>query len=157
MSVTDEILAEADAALAAAQEGDSRARLDAITKFMLSFERLAREVASGAVTWDELRPWAVRRVEWLCSAHDALTDWEFEIGQIFYHGGEEDAERALRRRSQHALAREMFRDTAAEDMLAAYEDEEVDREFRNEAERIAIDALDWVPSSHTWWRRQQWQ
>jgi hypothetical protein len=156
VTATDEILTDADAALTAAIEGVPRARLDAMTKFMLSFERLAREVAGGAATWDDLRPWAVSRAERLCSAHDALTDWEFEMGQIFYHGGEEDAERALRRRSQHALARELFRDTPADEMLAAYEDEEVDREFRDEAERIAIDALDWVPPSHVWWRRRQW-
>jgi hypothetical protein len=155
MTAIDKILADSELALEAARGDDPRARLDAITRFMLSFEQLAREVASGASTWDELRPWAVRNAERLCSAHDALTDWEFEIGRIFYHGGEEDAERALRRRSQHALARELFRGTAADEMLAAYEDEEVDREFRDEAERITIDALDWIPPSHTWWRRQQ--
>lgn len=156
MTTAEATLAEADAELTAALEGDQRAKLDAMTKFMLSVEQLAREVASGGATWDEMRSWAVCHADKLCSAHDALTDWEFEMGQIFYHGGEEDAERALRRRSQHALARELFRDTPADAMLAAYEDEEVDREFRDEAERIAIDAPDWIPSSHIWWRRQQW-
>ena len=153
MPITHEILAEADVALAAALDGDLRVRLDAMTRFMQSFERLAREVAKGTATWDEVRPWATRNADRLVAADDAVSDWEVEMCQIF-HGGEEDAERALDRRSQHALAREVFRGTPADELLAAYEDEQVDRDFRDEAERLALDAPDYVPRTHTWWRWQ---
>jgi hypothetical protein len=150
-SASDEILATADAALTAAQDAEGRARLDAMTDFMRSFEQLARVVASGAATWDEARTWATRNAERLVTASSALTDWEIEMGRIF-HGGEEDAERALDRRSQHALAREVFRDTPADELLAQYEDAEVDKDFHDEAERLSLDAPSYVPRSHTWWR-----
>jgi len=147
MSITDEILADADSALAATIEGERRDRLDAMTRFMRSFEQLAREVATGTATWDDVRPWAVRNSERLVAARDALCDWE-----IFYGGGEEEAEWALDRRSQHALARELFRGTPADELLASYEDEEMDREFREQADRVALDGPSWYPRSHTWWR-----
>lgn len=149
----EHLLATLDASLAATQSGDDRQRYEALTSFMLSLELLAREIARGAITWEALHAWAAPRADRLCSVRDALTDWEYEMGRIFSHGGEEEAELALRRRSQHALARELFRGTAAEELLASYEDEQFDGELRAEAERIAIDALDWVPHSHTWWRR----
>ena len=152
MSITEEIMAEAEAELAAAGEGEPRARRDAITRFMRSFERLAREVARGAATWDEARPWALCNADRMCAARDALTDWELELGRVFYHGGEEEAERALDRRSQHAIARELFRGTPVDDLLAGYETDDVDQDFRDEAERLALDGPSWYPRSHTWWR-----
>jgi hypothetical protein len=153
MSSTDDILAAADTALAMALNSQGRERLDAMTAFMHSFERLAREVASGMTTWDEMRPWATQIADRFVAAEDALSDWEVEMARIF-HGNEEDAERALDRRSQHALARELFRGTAADEMLAAYEDEDVDREFQDEAQRLALDGPRWLPRTHNWWRWQ---
>jgi hypothetical protein len=152
MSTTEPILARAAAALAAAANGDERTRLEAITNVMLAFEQLAREVAKGAATWAEARSWAAHHAAQLVAADSALTDWEFEMGEIFYHGGEEDAERALMRRSQHALAREVFRDTAGDALLAAYEAEDVDQDLHEKAVSCLLDAPDWVPHSHTWWR-----
>lgn len=121
---------------------------------MRSFDQLAREVAKGAATWDETRGWAIRNAERVVAAEAALSDWEIEMGRIF-HGNEEDAERALDRRSQHALAREVFRGTPADELLAAYEDADVDREFQDEAQRLALDGPSWLPRTHTWWRWQQ--
>ena len=42
-TITDAILADADAALAASLEGEPRKRLTSMTHFMMCFERLARE------------------------------------------------------------------------------------------------------------------
>jgi hypothetical protein len=151
MSTTDDILAAADAALATVLETQGRERLDAMTRFMRSFEQLAREVARGTATWDATQAWAIRNAERFVAAEDALSDWEVEMAQIF-HGNEEDAERALDRRSQHAVAREVFRGTTADELLAAYEDKGVDREFQEEAERLALDGPSWFPRTHTWWR-----
>jgi hypothetical protein len=151
MPIIDDILAAADTALTAALKSQGRERLEAMTQFMSSFERLAREVAKGTATWDETRPWATLNVDRFIAAEDALSDWEVDMAQIF-HGNEEDAERALDRRSQHALAREVFRGTAAEEILGAYEDKDVDREFQEEAQRLALDAPSWIPRTHTWWR-----
>jgi hypothetical protein len=153
MSSTADILAAADTALATVLNSQGRERLDAMTEFMCAFERLAREVANGTTTWDEMRLWATRIADRFVAAEDALSDWEVEMARIF-HGNEEDAERALDRRSQHALARELFRGTAADEMLAAYEDEDVDREFQDEAHRLALDGPSWLPHTHTWWRWQ---
>ena len=152
MSLTNDILATADSALMAALKSEGRARLQAMTDFMHSFERLACTVANGEATWAEMRPWAERTAEQLCSAHDALTAWELELGEHFYDGGEERAERALTWRSQHAIARELFRDTPAHELLAAYEDNEVDGDLRDRAERLALDRPSWAPQTHTWWR-----
>jgi hypothetical protein len=154
MSLTNEILATADSALMAAQESEGSARLQAMTDFMHSFEQLAYAVANDEATWAEARPWAERTAEQLCSARDALTAWELELGEHFYSGGEERAERALVWRSQHAIARELFRDTAAYELLVAYEDNEVDHDLRDRAERLALDRPSWAPQTHTWWRNQ---
>jgi hypothetical protein len=152
MSVTATILADADAALSAALVGEPRARLRAMTVFMESFERLWHEAAQGAASWEDARPWARSNVERVRSAREALEDWELEMGHVFYHGGEEEALRALMWRSQHALARDLFRGTPVDDLLAGYEAEDVDADFRDEAERIALDGPSWLPRTHTWWR-----
>jgi hypothetical protein len=151
MPIVDDILATAEITLAAALRSQGRERLDAMTQFMSSFERLAREVAKGTATWNEARAWATRNAERLVAAEDALSDWEVEMAQIF-HGNEQEAERSLDRRSQHALAREVFRDTPADDLLAAYESKDLDREFQDEAHRLALDGPSWLPRTHTWWR-----
>jgi hypothetical protein len=151
MTRIDEILSVADAALASSLSGDDRERLNAMTQFMRLVEQLAREVSNGTTTWDEVRRRAAPIVDRFLAAEAALSDWEVEMARIF-HGNEEDAERALDRRSQHALARELFRGTAADEMLAAYEDEDVDREFQDEAHRLALDGPGWLPRTHTWWR-----
>lgn len=157
MPTIDEILADADASLAAALETEGRAQLQAMRGFMHAFERLGREVASGNATWAQARPWAIRTSERLASAEDALAAWETEMAEVFYHGGEEEAERALSWRSQHAVALELFRDTPASELLASQDDEEVDEDFRKEAERIGVDAPEWVPRSHAWWRWPDWR
>jgi hypothetical protein len=40
----------------------------------------------------------------------------------------------------------------ADESLAGYEDQEVDQESHDEAVRLALDPLGYVPRSHTWWR-----
>jgi hypothetical protein len=152
MSAADQILADADAALAGALEGDERARLAAMTRFMRAFEELAQAVARGAASWDDARPWAQRTAAQLVAAEPALEAWELEQGALFYGGGEERVERALDRRSQHALARELFRGTPVDELLAAYEAADVDADMRDEAHRIALDGPSYLPRSHTWWR-----
>lgn len=151
MSVMDDTLAHAETALTASLQGEPAARLGAMTRFMECFERLARDVARGGADWDKARPWAMRNSERLRAAREALSDWDLETGQIFYGGTEESAERALQRRSQFAFVRELFRDTAAEEMLLGYEAHDVDQDFREQAERLGLDAPDWVPRSHSWW------
>jgi hypothetical protein len=125
-----------------------------MTTFMSSFEQLARAVADGNATWAEARSWAERTSEKLCSARDALADWEQALGEHFYHGGEERAERALGWRSQHAIVRALFSDTPADELLAAHEDQEVDRDLRDRAERLALDRPSWASQTHSWWRSQ---
>jgi Ankyrin repeats (3 copies)/Ankyrin repeats (many copies) len=88
---------------------------------------------------------------------DALAAWETEMAGTFYHGGEEEGERALSWRSQHALALALMHGTPAADLLASHDDAEIDEEFRKEAERIALDAPEWVPRSHDWWRWPGWR
>lgn len=152
MSSTDEILARADKALSITTSEDKHASLRAITELMKSFELIARKVAHGDATWDAARAWALANEAPFRAARAALQAWELEKAELFYHGGEEEAERALARRSQRAFARELFRGTPADEMLSSFDDEEIDEEFRAEAERIAIDAPDWVPRGHRWWR-----
>jgi hypothetical protein len=155
MSV-EPILRDADQALEESRQTEEKVRLQAMTRFMRCFERLAIEIAEGNATWDEVRPWAAERVERVRAAWPALTDWQHELGRIFYIAsrGEEETEAALDRRSQHAFAREAFRDTPVDEMLAEFEDPEVDQDFKEEAERIALDAPPYAPPSHTWWRRR---
>jgi len=154
MMTVETILQEADRTLAESLQGDPNARMDAITRFMRSFEELARQIASGGGTWDDVRSWARDAVERVRAARLALADWEIAMGQLFYKpsGDETDAEAALDRRSQHAFAREVFQGTPVDLMLAEFEDAEVDQDFHEEAERLALDAPSWVPRSHTWWR-----
>jgi hypothetical protein len=126
-----------------------------MTRFMECFEHLARDVAKGVADWDQARPWAMRNAERLRAAREALSDWDLATGQIFYGGGEEAAESALHRRSQFALVRELFRDTAAEEMLLGYEAHDLDQDFHEQAARLVLDAPDWVPRSHSWWWWQE--
>ncbi|WP_394849988.1 hypothetical protein LZC95_21340 [Pendulispora brunnea] len=151
-NITDEILSCADNSLAASLQGDAGERVASMTKFMECFERFARAVSQGKATWDEARPWARRNAERLCSASEALEGWQDETGRLLYDTDEEGREYALSRRSQHAFARELFDGTAADALLACYEDESVDRDFREWAYHLALDAPDYVPKTHTWWR-----
>jgi len=146
------ILAEAEAELTAALSTDPHKRLAAINRFMKALERVARQVAAGEASWDDTRPWAARNAEKLRSARQALSDWEVEMGRFVHEGGEERIEWGLDRRSQHAFAREVFRDTPADEMLAAYEDDDEDKDFREAAELAALDGPSWLPRTHTWWR-----
>ena len=153
---TESILHDADLALADALQSDPKARLDAITRFMHAFDDLAREIFSGHGSWDAVRPWARDAVERVLAARPALGEWETEMGQLFYSASrdESDAEAALDRRSQHAFAREAFRDTPINALLAKFEDAEVDQDFHDEADRLALDAPSYAPASHTWWRHK---
>lgn len=150
------ILRDADLALAESLQPDPKARLKAMTRFMRCFEQLAKEIAEGRATWDEVRPWARASAERVAAARDALGDWQIEMGKLFYDpsGDEVAAEAALDRRSQYAFAREAYRDTPVDELLAELEDAEVDRDFHEEAERLALDAPSYAPASHTWWRRR---
>jgi hypothetical protein len=152
MSFTATILADADAALSAALVGEPHARLRAMADFMESVERLWHEAAQGGASWEDARPWARANAERLRSAREALDDWELDLGHLFYTGGEEETERALMRRSQHSLARDLFRGTSVDDLLAGYEAEDVDADFRAKAELVALDGPSWLPRTHTWWR-----
>jgi hypothetical protein len=147
------ILRDADLALAASFQSDEKARLEAMTRFMSCFEQLAQEIANGNATWDAVRPWARERAERLRAARPALADWQLELGRLFYSPSrdEVDAEAALYRQSQHAFAREVFRDTPVDAMLAEFEDAEVDQEFHDEAIRLDLFAPSFIPRSHTWW------
>lgn len=150
------ILQDADRALVDSQQSDPKARLEAITRFMRTFEDLAREIASGNGSWDSVRPWARNATERVRAARPALADWEIEMGQLFYNASrdESDAEAALDRRSQHAFAREAFRETPIDAMLAEFEDADVDQDFHDEADRLALDAPSYAPTSHTWWHQR---
>jgi len=146
------IQAEAEADLTTALSSDPHERLMAMTRFMRVLERIGREVAAGTATWDDTRPWAARNAERLRSARSAFNAWEHEMWRCCYHGGEEDALRALARRTQQAFAREVFRDTPADEMLTEHEEAQFDADLRDEAERIALDGPSWLPRTHTWWR-----
>lgn len=149
--LTDEILAEADTALRGSLVGEPKPRLVAMTHFMNSLERLAHEVTKGNATWDEARSWAQHSADRIWEAREAINDWHAETGDMLYSGGEEGAEPALYRRSQHAFARELFRDTPADEFLAAFDTEDVDQDYREAADRLDLVAPDYIPTSHTWW------
>jgi hypothetical protein len=70
----------------------------------------------------------------------------------YHHGGEEEGLRALNWRSQRAVASALFAGTPAAAVLAEHDDSELDEQMTAEAQRIALDAPDWVPRSHHWWR-----
>jgi hypothetical protein len=150
-TVIDKILGDADRSLECALRSEGAARLDAMTEFMAAFERLARAVAAGEAGWDQARPWAERTADRLCLAGDALQDWELELGGLLYNGGEDRAERALIRRSQHAIAGEVFQGTPAGELLARYQDAEVDLDLRSRADDLGFGAPTWAPPAHTWW------
>jgi hypothetical protein len=153
----DALLKHASDALdGALHAADEKARLAAITRFMRTFGDLAKEISAGHGSWDDVRPWAHGIAERVLGAREALGDWQLDIGRLFYDPtrDEVDAEAALLRRSQQAWAREAFSDTAVDALLAEFEDPEVDREFRAEADRIALDPPEYAPASHTWWRRR---
>lgn len=153
MPTPEELFADADRALAAVPETQGRDQLFQMRRFMEAFERLGREVATGSATWAAARPWALGVAERLTAApvQDAFGTWATEMMELFYHGGEEEGERALSWRSQLALAQVLFQGTPAAELLA-YDDAERDEDFKQEAERIALDAPEWVPRSHDWWR-----
>jgi hypothetical protein len=152
MTSADPLLGSAEAALTAARDGNPDDRVKAMTQFMSVMEALAHEVSNGTFSWDELRPWAVRNADRLRAARDAVSDWEVELGSMFNHGGEEEKEQALTWRSQHAFARELFRGTPGDELLAGFEDAEMDADYRAASERIPLDGEVWYPASHTWWR-----
>lgn len=153
MSKLEEILAQADDALSSASIGEVEERRDAIGKLMRCFEQLAREIVQGATTWEAMAPWATRNAERVRAAREAIKAWDAETGDLFYspNGGEEEAEAALKRRSRHAFAREIFRGTSAEDLLASLDSEEFDRDLHEEAVRLELFAPSYVPRSHGWW------
>jgi hypothetical protein len=152
MQPLDEILTAADDALAAARSDEEAVRVRAMTAFMEAIEQIAHAIEAGASRDDALR-WAGQRAEKLLALENAMTDWQLALGHLFYDvGGEEHVERALLWRSQHALAREIFRDTPVDALLESYEDAKVDADLRDEARRIAIDGPNWAPRTHTWWR-----
>lgn len=153
---TETILQDADRALTEAQGDDPKLRLAAITRFMRTFYDIAQQISAGNGSWDGVRSWARDIADRVAAARPALGAWQRQMGDLFYDPSrdEVDAEAALDRRSQHAFAREAFRDTPVDAMLAGYEDAEVDQEFHDEAVRLALDAEQFVPASHTWWRNR---
>jgi hypothetical protein len=150
------ILQDADHALAGASSDDQGLRLEAMKRFMCAFYDLAREIHAGNGSWDDVRPWAGDIADRVRAARAALGEWQLDIGRLLYSPswGEEDIEIALERRSQHAFAREAFRDTPVDELLAGAEDAEVDQDFHDRAEGYALDAPSFVPASHTWWHRR---
>lgn len=150
-TIIDKISGDADRALECALGSEGSARLDAMIEFMAAFERLARAVAAGEASWDQARPWAGRTANRLCLAGGALQDWELELGDLLYNGGEERAERALIWRSQQAFAHDLLEGTPAGELLATYEAAEVDRDLRSRAEGLGLDRPSWAPPTHTWW------
>lgn len=146
-----EVFDHADTALTTSVEGPAKARLQAMAEFMRCIEQLARDLSTNTADWQLARLWAARNANRLRTARETLSDWDLETGRVFYGGGEEAVERALQRRSQFALARELFRDTAAEEMLFGYDAQDVDQEFREQAERLGLEPPEWLPPSHTWW------
>lgn len=144
--------AEAEDALSLASSEDRRAREAATQRLMKAVESLARSVAAGEATWDEARAWATARTKLVTSAIRSLTEWSADTAGLFYDGGEEEAEWALARRSRFELFRDLFTGTEAEEWLAPLTSEEVERDYREQAEQCGLDPPDWVPRSHTWWR-----
>lgn len=154
--ITDAILREAELALMDACADDSKLRLQAMTRFMRVFEDLARDIAASQGDWEAVRSWARTLVERVVAAWLALGEWELEMGELFFSAlrDERDAENALYRRSQHAFAREAFRGTAVDAMLADAEDAEVDQDFHDGAIHLGLGRPSYIPASHTWWRLQ---
>jgi hypothetical protein len=148
----EEILTNADEALSASVEAKGPDRLWSMIIFMECVARFASEVASGRASWDTARSWALSRTDKLWAARNAMDEWQNELARYLRDRGEEGAERALEWRSQYAFVQELFRDTDAEEFLAAYDYSEADQEMHDLAEQLALDAPDYVPRTHTWWR-----
>ena len=148
-----EILRNADLALAQSLRDDPIERLGGMIEFMRSFEVLAREIHSTHESWDPVRLWAAGVAGRVQAADRAFDDWQLELGDLLYGASrnEEEVEAAFYRRSQYAFAREAFRDTPVDALLARAEDAEFDRDLREAAERLDVFAPSYVPRSHTWW------
>ena len=155
MADIEDILRNAETALAASLNDDPRKRLEGMIAFMRSFEALAKEINLAHGSWDSLMPWASSMVDRVRAARPALGDWQIELGDLFYSptSNEEEIEAALDRRSQHGFAREVFKGTPVDDLLAQFEDAEFDEDLRNRSEDFGYYAPSYVPPSHTWWRR----
>lgn len=95
MSVTtNATLASVEAKLAqAAMAADRKSRVAVMRELMQGFGELAREVASGRASWDELRGWGAHHSRALIAAREALTDWELEMGEILWRSEEWAGER----------------------------------------------------------------
>jgi cytochrome c556 len=144
-------VADAEAALVLADSEDQKTREAAMQRLMHAVERLARSVAAGEAQWDEARTWAAKHTKLAVSAIRSLTEWSAGTAGLFYGGGEEEAEWALARRSRFELFRDLFAGTEAEEWLAPLTSEEVEQDYREQAEQCGLDLPDWVPRSHTWW------
>jgi hypothetical protein len=152
MTELEQILKEAESALSASSQEDDNTHRAAMTKFMAAMKRIARMVVAGNATWDAVRPWAKHNANQVISARRGFEDWSGETYRIFYGGGEEEAERALERRSLLEFVLTLFRGTEAEEWLDGFETDDVDQDYREQAEQCGLDPPDWVPPSHTWWR-----
>jgi hypothetical protein len=146
------LLDRAEAALLDARAKDQSQYREAMHRFMLELVAIAH-TAPGSPLWSQgARAWARRCALLVLAARDAFVDWSAETGDLFYfQGGEEATARALERRSNLELARELFRDTEAADLLDACRSNAADQEYRDQAEQYGLDPPDWVPRSHTWW------
>ncbi|MEZ4363306.1 MAG: hypothetical protein R3B48_24230 [Kofleriaceae bacterium] len=151
MSSLDEILDGAAGALGAANSEDAAERLLHMNHFMLAFERLSQLNLDRLDALPAVRTWATKNARPLMAARRALEDWSLESGRLFYGGGEEEAERALERRSRFQVVCEVFRATDAGEWLQAFASDDVDQDYREQAAQCALDPPDWVPRSHTWW------
>lgn len=135
-----------------ATDAEQETYREAMRRFMLELVAIARACAGGPVWSQADRSWALQHASLALAARDAFVDWSAETGDLFYvQGGEEASERALERRSKLELARELFMGTEAEDLLNACRSDEVDQDYREQAEQCGLDPPDWVPRSHTWW------
>jgi hypothetical protein len=156
MVSTDEILREADAALSDAIEAvrgaDRAEQWRAMQRFMATFERLGTAAGHGAAVWPEARAWALRTAPRFVLARDALGAWHDQMWHQLQDNGEQGAELALSWRSQSAIAELLFRGTPAAELLASHNEAQFDEELHDQAENVGMDAADWVPRSHTWWR-----
>lgn len=126
---------------------------EAMRRFMQELVAIASASAGGAIWSQDDRAWARQHASLALEARDAFVDWSAQTGDLFYfQGGEEASERALERRSNLELARELLMGTEAEELLNACRSDDVDRDYREQAEQCGLDPPDWVPRSHTWWR-----
>jgi hypothetical protein len=144
MSTSETLLEDASAAL----------RDHDVVRFFGVMYVVGKAVTAGTTTWSEHAAWAREHASAVIAARPAFGTWSTENGHLFYDptGGLEEVEKAVRRRSELAFARDLFAGTPADEVLAELVSEEYEHDLHEEADRLDVFRPPTLPATHRWWK-----